>query len=97
MFQPVCLGVASIPTISFQSGDQEGGLGTCVADELHAAFEDGHETGDHCGGLEAGFPRTMSQYVGMAPCSVQLTYFKNRSIKRISKFPLWTYLELKIP
>ena len=35
--------------------------------------------------------------VGMAPCSVQLTYFKNRSIKRISKFPLWTYLELKIP
>ena len=42
----MCLGVASIPTISFQSGHQEGGLGTCVADELHAALEDGHETRD---------------------------------------------------
>ena len=53
------------------------------------------ETG--CGCLGAGFPRTVSQCVGTAPRSVQLTYFKNGSIKRISKFPLWTYLELKIP
>lgn len=29
-FQPVCLGVASIPTISFQSGHQEGGLGRWI-------------------------------------------------------------------
>lgn len=46
--------------------------------------------------LGSGLVRTLSQHVGIALHSVQLTYFKNRSVKSISKFPLWTHLEIKI-
>lgn len=47
-------------------------------------------------GLGSGLVGTLSQHVGIALHSVQLTYFKNRSVKSISKFPLWTRLEIKI-
>lgn len=94
-FQPVCLGVASTPTISFQSGHQEGGLGrwiTCNSwgwtwDKRLPPWRSGSRA-----------PRTQESVYWQGTFAwVQLTYFKNRSIKRISKFSLWIYLELKIP
>lgn len=47
-------------------------------------------------GLESALGRTLSQRVSRAPGSVQLPYFQNRAIKSISKFPLWSSMELKI-
>lgn len=47
-------------------------------------------------GLGSALGRTLSQRVGRAPGSVQLPYFQNRAIKSISKFPLWSSMELKI-
>lgn len=51
---------------------------------------------EHCReGLRPGLVRTLSQHVGITFHSVQLTYFKNRCVKSISKFPLWTHLEIQ--
>ena len=40
------LWATSITTITCQPDHQEGGLGTCVADELHTTLENGNETRD---------------------------------------------------
>lgn len=96
MFWPTCLWATATTTMAFQPDHQEEGLGTHVwmnwiqLPRMEMRLETGRK------GLGSGLVRTLSQCVGIAPRSVQLTYFKNRSIKSISKFPLWAYLELKI-
>lgn len=104
MFWPMCSSKISVTTTAFQPDRQEYRLGTRVADKLHTTTEDEKEKLlrmeirlENCHkGLGSGLVRTVSQHVGIVLHSVQLTYFKNRSVKSISKFPLWTHLEIKI-
>lgn len=104
MFWPMCSSKISVTTTAFQPDHQECGLRTSVTDILHTTTENEKEKLlrmeirlDNCHeGLGSELVRTLSQHVGIALRSVQLTYFKNKSVKSISKFPLWSHLEIKI-
>lgn len=57
--------------------------------------EDRSETRVSLEGLGSGLARIHGKCVAKALCSAQLTYFKKKSIKCISKFPLLTYRSSK--
>lgn len=96
MSWPECFLVTSTTTTAFPPDPSKVGLEQVLSMNYVQLLRMGIRLENCHKGLGSGLVRTPDQWVDIAPGSVRLPYFQNRSIKSISKFPLWTSLELKI-